>query len=303
MSKTRRAHIAVTIVNILYGANFAIAKTVMPAYIKPLGFIVLRVAVTLVLFSLIALGLKKDPVDRKDLPRLALCGLFGVALNQMFFFKGLSLTFPINGAIIMTTSPILVVIIAAILIREKITWQKALGVLLGASGAVALLTVGKELSFHSDTFLGDILILLNAIFFGIFMVLSKPLLKKYKPLTVIRYCFLFGIVLVTPFGWSEFTAIDWASFTPVVWMGVLYVVIGVTFFAYLLNTVALNTLSPSVVSTYIYVQPLVASSIAMMLGKDKLTAVHLFSAALVFTGVYLVSIAPSKNKALNTEHS
>lgn len=303
MSKTRRAHIAVTIVNILYGANFAIAKTVMPAYIKPLGFIVLRVAVTLVLFSLIALGLKKDPVDRKDLPRLALCGLFGVALNQMFFFKGLSLTFPINGAIIMTTSPILVVIIAAILIREKITWQKALGVLLGASGAVALLTVGKELSFHSDTFLGDILILLNAIFFGIFMVLSKPLLKKYKPLTVIRYCFLFGIVLVTPFGWSEFTAIDWASFTPAVWMGVLYVVIGVTFFAYLLNTVALNTLSPSVVSTYIYVQPLVASSIAMMLGKDKLTAVHLFSAALVFTGVYLVSIAPSKNKALNTEHS
>ncbi len=303
MSKTLRAHIAVTIVNILYGANFAIAKTVMPAYIKPLGFIVIRVAVTVVLFSLLALGLKKDPVDRKDLPRLALCGLFGVALNQMFFFKGLSLTFPINGAIIMTTSPILVVIIAAILIREKITWQKALGVILGASGAVALLTIGKELSFHSDTFLGDVLILLNAIFFGIFMVLSKPLLKKYKPLTVIRYCFLFGIVLVTPFGWSEFNQIAWSTFTPNVWLAVTYVVIGVTFFAYLLNTVALNSLSPSVVSTYIYVQPVVASFISMMLGKDHLTVVHLCSAALVFSGVYLVSKSPKTIDISTVKHS
>ena len=110
MSKNLRAHIAVAIVNILYGANFTIAKTIMPSLIKPLVFIIVRVAVSLGLFFLVAPFFTKEKVERRDFPLLALCGLFGVAINQMLFFKGLSLTTPINGAIIMTTNKFLKVI-------------------------------------------------------------------------------------------------------------------------------------------------------------------------------------------------
>lgn len=295
MNKVLRAHIAVIIVNLIYGANFTIAKTIMPSHIKPLGFIILRVAVSLVLFFAIAPFFTKEKVEKKDFPLLALCGFFGVAINQMLFFKGLALTFPINGSIIMTTTPILVLIIAAVLIKEKITWQKSFGILLGASGALILLLKGKEVSFHSDTFLGDMFIFLNALSYGIFLVISKPLLKKYRPITVIKWCFFFGIFIVVPFGWSDLQEIQWSTFGFRIWATVAFVVIGVTFFAYFLNTVALETLSPPIVSSYIYLQPVLATLIALSAERDKISLTHIASTVLIFTGVYLVSIAPSRN--------
>jgi drug/metabolite transporter (DMT)-like permease len=295
MTKAIKAHIAVFIVNLIYGANFTIAKGIMPNYIKPLGFVMMRVVVALILFWLVDSFTSKQKIAKEDIGRLVLCGLFGVAINQMLFFKGLSLTTPINGAIIMTTNPILVLITAAIIIKERITARKIAGITLGIIGALCLLLFGKHFSIGGDTFMGDLYIFINAMSYGIFLVIAKPLMKKYTPLTVIKWSFLFGALLVVPFGFSELTEVRWTEFSSDIWLGVSYVVIAVTFVAYLLNTIALNTLSPAVVSFYIYLQPLFATTISLFLGKDQLTPIKILSSVLIFTGVYLVSV-PSRER-------
>ena len=292
MTKVIKAHIAVFIVNLIYGANFTIAKGIMPEHIKPLGFVMMRVVVALLLFWIVDSFNPKQKIAKGDIKRLVLCGLFGVAINQMLFFKGLSLTTPINGAIIMTTNPILVLITAAIIIKERITTRKVAGIALGIIGALCLLLFGKHFSFGGDTFMGDLYIFINAMSYGIFLVIAKPLMKKYTPLTVIKWSFFFGSLLVVPFGISELNQVNWSSFTSEIWLGVTYVVIAVTFIAYLLNTIALTTLSPAVVSFYIYLQPLFATLISLFLGKDQLTPIKVLSSVLIFTGVYLVSVPP-----------
>ncbi|MCB0756770.1 MAG: DMT family transporter, partial [Flavobacteriales bacterium] len=221
-----------------------------------------------------------------------LCALFGIAINQLFFFKGLSLTHPINAAVLMISTPILVLIMAAFIIKEKITSTKALGIAVGMLGTFLILTMGKKLSFSSDTFLGDILVFVNASSYGVYLVLISPIMRKYNPVTVIKWVFLFGLFMVLPFGYSEFTEIEWTSFPPHVVWATVFVVIGLSYFAYLFNITALKYVSPSVVSTYIYLQPIIASAFAISLGKDHLDWIKVVSAVLICTGVYLVSKKP-----------
>ena len=283
------AHLLLFIVNFLYGANYLIAKMVMPAYLLPTGFILLRVLVSGLLFFLVAPMFKREKIERKDFFLLAFCGLTGVALNQVLFFKGLALTTPINASIIMTTTPVLVLVVAAILIKEKITLRKIFGIALGASGAIMLLTLGKSISFNSDTFRGDLFVFLNALSYGVFLVIVKPLMKKYHPITIIKWVFFSGFFFVLPFGYDEFLAIQWAFLPAKIWLGITYVVIGTTFIAYLLNTVALNVMPSSIVSIYIYLQPIIASGFALFYGQDQLSFLKIVSALLIFAGVYLVS--------------
>jgi drug/metabolite transporter (DMT)-like permease len=270
------AHLSVLSANLIYGANYSIAKQVMPEFIKPFGFIVIRVLVSAMLFWLIGLFIRDKKVDKADMPRLFFCGLFGVAINQLLFFKGLDLTTPINASLMMTTNPIMVLIAASLLIRERITGLKILGIIIGIAGASILLLWGKEFSFQNASVAGDICVLINSLSFGVFLIIVKPLMQKYNTLTVMKWVFLFGSILVLPFGYSEFNA-------------TAYVVIGVTSLAYILNVYALKNLSPSSVSVYIYLQPLFATLFAIMLGKDYLNSMHFVAAALIFTGVFLVT--------------
>jgi drug/metabolite transporter (DMT)-like permease len=292
---TFRAHLSLLAANVIYGANYTIAKEVMPAYIKPFGFIILRVYVSLLLFWMVHPFFSKEKVDKKDFPKLALCGLTGATINQLMFFKGLSLTSPIHAALIMITSPILVLVIAHILLKEKVTALKISGIVLGTAGAVVLIVFGNFLTpGKGATVLGDICIFINALAWGSFLVIVKPLMQKYHPVTVIKWTFLFGALFALPFGFNELMEVKWETFTGAVWMGVFYVVVMVTFIAYFLNTVPLRTVSPSVASAYIYLQPLLATAFALALGKDELTVVQVVSAMLIFTGVYLVSRTSEK---------
>lgn len=291
MNKQLLAHLALIGAQLIYGANYTIAKEVMPDYIQPFGFIVLRCLGAVSLFWLTGFFIK-EKVDRKDLPMLALCALFGVAINQLMFFKGLNFTNPINAAVIMTSTPILVLIVAAFLIKERITLMKASGIAIGLAGTLLILLVGKKLSFDSNTFLGDLMIFVNASSYGIYLVIVSPFMRKYHPLTVIKWIFMFGLVMVVPFGWGEFTQIEWTTFPPNIIWAVVFVVVGLSFFAYLFNTVALKYVSPSVVSTYIYLQPVLATLFAIGLGKDQLDWIKVVSALLICTGVYLVSKKP-----------
>lgn len=289
-----RAHLALFTVSVIYGLNYLIAKDVMPGYIQPSGFIMLRVGGALILFWAISLFIQSEKIRKRDMMRLALCGLFGVASNQLLFFNGLNITSPINAAIMMTTNPILVLIAAAIILKNPITIRKVSGIGLGLLGALGLILFGGEFGFGSDTLKGDILVFLNAMSYGIYLVLVKPLMSKYKPITVIKWAFLFGFLFVLPFGAKQFTEIEWASFPEFIWWEVFFVVIATTFLAFLLNIYALKKVQPTVVSIYIYSQPLLAALVSISLGKDSLDPNKLVSAVLIFVGVYLVSI-PAKS--------
>lgn len=298
MGKKFWAHTAILGANIIYGLNYSIAKDVMPEFIQPFGFIFCRVSGALLLFWLFASFSVKEKVANSDLLRLAICGVFGVAANQLMFFYGLNLTTPINAAIIMTSNPILVLVISAVVIKEKITSRKIIGIFLGIAGALGLILYKNEVSFDSSGFLGDLFIFLNATSYAVYLVLVKPLMQKYKPITVIKYIFLFGFLIVIPFGYSEFRMIDWNSFDFNIWLAFSFVVVGTTFFAYLFNVFGLKELNPSVVSTYIYSQPLIASFVAILLSKDELSLEKVIAALFIFSGVYLVS---SRKKELSKE--
>ena len=216
--------------------------------------------------------------------------MFGVVINQEMFFAGLSITTPINAALIMIMTPILVFVISFFLSHEKATWQKVLGLVLGLSGALVILA-GKGFNFSSNTLLGDLFILINATSYAIYLVIVRPLMKKYHPLTVVKWVFFFGLFPVTMFGLQQFNEIAWSSFAAQTWVAVLFIVICTTFLAYLLNMLALREVHSSVVGAYIYLQPIIATIISISLGKDHITFEKVLSAALIFSGVYLVSFA------------
>ncbi|MBN8701911.1 MAG: DMT family transporter [Bacteroidetes bacterium] len=288
MNKNLQAHLALLFANLIYSASFTIAKEVMPDFVKPSALVFLRVIGACSLFWIYSLFIK-ERVDKKHILHFFLLSICGVFLNQMMFLKGLSITTPINAAIIMVTSPIVVVLLALLTAREKFNTNTLFGVVLGFIGAAALLTLKSDLSFGTETMLGDLLILLNAVSWSIYIIYVKKYMLLYNTVTVLKWVFLFGLILVTPFSIGEVGDISFHLFTPRIWMFVLFIVVVTTFFAYLLNTYALKTLSSSVVSAYIYLQPLLATAIALFAGKDSISGIKIISALLIFLGVYLTS--------------
>ena len=289
MNKRLLAHLALFAANLIYGINYTVAKEVMPDYIEPLGFILVRVTGAVILFWLCYTFFYYEKVKKSDLLKLAICGLFGVAINQMLFFEGLNLTTPINAAVIMVSNPILVLLFGIFLVIENFSAKKGIGVALGALGAIVLITNGGQLSLNNEHFWGNIMVLINASSYAVYLVLVKPLMQKYKPITVISWVFLFGILFVIPFGWSDFQAIQWSTMPNGILWRVAFVVIGTTFLAYLFNIYGLKTLNPSTVSTYIYLQPVLASIVAIIANSDSLNITKISSSILIFLGVYLVS--------------
>ncbi len=289
MSSRLKAHLALIGANIIYGLNYSIAKVSLPDYIAPYGYIFLRVATAGLIYFLLSRLFIRERVARSDFPRLILCGIFGVAINQTMFFKGLSITTEINAALIMITTPVLVMFLSHFILKESITARKLAGIITGSAGAGFLILFGKDFEPGSDTLLGDLFIFINAFSYGLYLVLVKPLMRKYHPLTIIMWVFLFGFLFTGPNGYKQLTEVDWSSFTWGIWLSVLYVLLATTVLAYLLNVYALSRVNPSVVSVYIYSQPLIATLVSSSIGNDHLTATKLLAGMLIFAGVYLVS--------------
>ncbi len=297
VTETFRAHLALFMVNTLYGASHVLAKGVMPNYLTPNVFILLRAAGATSLFWLIKVLFVKERVARQDLLLLVFCGLFGVAVNQLFFFHGLNLSSSINSGIIMTINPILVVILSYFILKEKITAARAVGILMGATGAILLtLTAGTG---KGDSILGDFFLFINAASYAVYLVIAKPLMKKYSPLTVITYVFSFGLVFVLLFP-PTVTDLLQTNFVVIpfgMWMKIIYVVVGVTFLTYLLTMYGLKHLSPSVSSAYIYLQPVLVMFFAYFLSgigiaddyTSTITWEKIGYMLVIFTGVYLTS--------------
>ncbi len=295
MTKNFRAHLFLFLANLIYGVSFTIAKDVVPKFIQPFGAIVIRVSVSLVLFLIAHAVFIKEKIKRKDIPLLIGCGFFGVAINQLLFFKGLSITTPIHAALIMTTTPIIVLVLSGLLKDEKITILKIAGIVVGICGALVITVFGKEISFSTTTAEGDIYVMINAASYAVYLVIVKPLMHRYHPITIIKWVFLFGWIFVLPVGWNQFHAINWNSFSPSIWFELSFIVIATTFFAYLFNILALKTADPSLAGIYIYIQPALATIFAMILGRDDLNGIKILAMILIFAGVYLVSIRSEKN--------
>jgi drug/metabolite transporter (DMT)-like permease len=286
---TLRAHFFLLAANVIYGINFSVAKLVMPHYIQPSGFILLRCLGAVLLFWISGLFVSDKKVEKKDIGFFALSAIFGIAVNQLLFFEGLNRTSPINGGIIMVATPVLVLIMASFIRGERITGLKILGIALGLIGALSLLLLKSDFSFGSETMAGDLMILANATSYAIYIVMIKPKMQTYHPITVMRWVFLFGTLYVLPFGFNQFSTIPWDTMPSSILWATAFVVIGTTFFAYLLNTMALAHLSASIVGIYIYLQPLLASAFAMLAGQDTPTVQKAMAALLIFSGVFLVS--------------
>jgi drug/metabolite transporter (DMT)-like permease len=297
MNKVLKAHLALLIVNIIYGANYSVVKEVVPSHIQSFALVVLRAASAVILFWLSSIFLPKQKIAKKDFITLILLGVFGVALNQLLFIRGLELSTPINASIIMIFNPIIVMLLEIVFLKEEAPLTRILGIALGAAGATLLLLFREGISFKgSDTLTGDIMILINCISWAIFIVMVKPLMLKYHSVTVTKWVFTFGLFYVLPFGWTQFHAFDIHSLGFGAWLCIVYVLIASTFIAYLFNNYALAELSPSVASTYVYLQPIIAAGIAVWLGQDKINLVKVLSAILIVGGIYLVAHSRKKSK-------
>jgi len=289
MSKRNWALIAATLVSIIYGITFTVAKDVMPEYVAPFGFIVMRVGGSVVLFWLVSFLGPKEKIALTDFPRIIAAALFGIAINMLAFFKGLSYTSPIMGAVLMVTTPIIVLILSTIIMKERMQKRKVLGIILGLTGTVTIILYGKSMINAPNATLGNLLIFFNAVSYAFYLIIVKKLMDKYNAFTFVKWIYTFGFIMVLPFGWNEFQAINWEIIpNPILWK-IGFVILFSTFFTYLLNLLSMRELKPTTVAVFIYLQPLFATVIAVSYGKDDLSLVKLLSAVLIFGGVYLVT--------------
>jgi drug/metabolite transporter (DMT)-like permease len=276
---------------IIYGLNHTIAKNVMPTYITPFGFILLRVLGAAILFWLVSFFIKPEKIQKKDWPRLIACSFLGMVINMLAFFKGLELSTPVNSSVIITISPIIVFIFSAILLKEKIQFLKTIGIISGFIGAIILVLYTSKTGINAPNIpLGNVLFILNSFAYGLYLVLVKPLIEKYNIITLLKWLFLLAIFLNLPVTFNEFTSVKWADL-PIknAVLPMLFVVVGTTFCTYLFNAYALRTLSPSTVSSFIYLQPIVGILYAVSTKSDTLSLVSVTGMILIFIGIYLVT--------------
>lgn len=298
MNKRTWALIAATLVSIIYGVTFTIAKDVMPKFIDAFGFIVLRVGGSVVLFWLISFFGPKEKIAKEDFPRIIAAAFFGVALNMLTFFKGLSYTSPIMGAVLMVTTPMIVLTLSAFLMKERIENQKVFGIFLGLAGTVVLILYGKSMVNATNATLGNILVFINAVSYAFYLIIVKKLMDKYNAFTFVKWIYTFGFLMVLPFGWNEFVTVDFSNLPVDIVYKIVFVVVFSTFLTYLLNLISMRELKPTTVAVFIYLQPLFATIFAISLNKDNLTLIKLFSAVLIFVGVYLVTQKKKVQKAV-----
>lgn len=294
MNNRKLALLAALCATIIYGLNHTIAKGLMPTYIKPFGLILLRVVGASILFWALSLWGPKERINFKDWKQIFLCALFGMAINMLMFFKGLSLSTPINSAIIITIAPILVFVMSILFIKEKINFIKYIGIGLGFSGALALILFGNEVRENALNIpLGNLLFIVNCISYGIYLIMVKPLTAKYHPFTLMKWMFLIAVFINLPIALSEFLEVKWTTLPfEAIWK-LTFVVVATTFLTYLLNVYALRQLKASTLGVFMYVQPVVGIAYAIVVGSDSLNFIKIIAGVLIFSGVYLVTV---KNK-------
>ena len=293
-NNSKAVHLILSTTALLHAGNYAVAKLIMPEYLNPFSLIMLRLVIAGSLFWIVSAFLPKSLLNFKEHRRLIYCALAGSSANILLFFWGLSLTNASNASLIMTITPVFVLMLSAWVLKEKLNFRKWTGILIGFSGAVLL---GKNTFSTSgtETLLGDFMVFVNAFLYGLYLVLVKPLAQKHHPIVLFKWISLYGLLFISPFCFNDFIQENWIDLPPNIWLLILYVCVAATFFTYLLNAFALKFANASLVGIYIYVQPIVATIIAISIGQEDFDLSKLFIAIYIFFGVYLVSSKPVGN--------
>ena len=290
LNSTTKAHLALITANLLFGINFSVVKVISPNLILPLGLNFMRVLVATSLFWLLFLFHRKNAgIAKKDIPRFILCAITGIAINQILFIKGLVLTTPIHAALLILGTPVFILLLSFITRTEEISFLKIAGLFTALAGGIVLVMSKESSALGSNILLGDIFVLVNAISYAVYMLLVKPLTQSYSPLQVTRWVFTFGLCIVLPYCWRDFSVTNWSLFSPGAWAALSLVVIGATFLAYLLIAYGIHHLSPAITGAYIYTQPIFSAGIAIIYLNEEPALYKLLAAMLIFTGVYLIN--------------
>lgn len=300
IDKKLKPHLFLLLGALIYGSASPIARCAMPDYVKPFGFIALRNLGAMTFFQLLSLFFKgkRPKVDRSDWPLLVLCSAFGTAINQLTIFYGLSLTSPITESIIITTSPICIMLLSIAFFKKvSVTRLSVSGVLIGFFGALLLVLYDKpNAHIATDPIWGNLMVLVGVVSFSAYFIWVKRLMQKYSGITVAKYLFTIGFFLVLPFGYKEVGQIHWHELPPAAILSILYVVIALSCLAYLLDLLALREVDAHVAGAYSYFEPGSATFFAILLGKDSMNLVKLTGMLLIFLGVYLVTRKSGKRK-------
>lgn len=282
------AHTALFTLNLLYAISYFVIKGVAPEYVGANGFVLIRVVGALLLFWLVSALLPKDPIDKKDLQKFVVAAFFGVVFNQLSFFNGIQFTSPNYAAIIMTSTPILVLLFSSIYLKEQITKNKVIGMVLGGIGAVTVILQNQISKDAPNPIWGNLLIFSNAANFGFYIVYCKPLMAKYKSITVLKWVFLPGAIVLLPIGIPDLMAVNW-DLPWEIWGSIAYVVVGITFLTFLLNMFAISKVSPNVATSYIFLQPFLSGALSYFINGKIMDTKAIIASLLIFLGVYFVS--------------
>jgi drug/metabolite transporter (DMT)-like permease len=297
LNKRTKAHAGLLATNIFFAINLSAVKYLTGNKLAgPYGINVIRIGICVLLFWLLFFSAPiKEEINKKDIPRFLWCALTALAINQMLFMKGLSYTSAVHVALLFLITPILITFIAAWLLKEKVTTLKIIGLLIGFTGAVLLISTQSNSVKGNNVLLGDLLVIGSALAYTFYFILVKPLMQKYDTMSVMRWIFTFGLIMILPFGWNEFTQIKWQHYEINDYLLMFLIVVPGTFLAYVFNVHGIKVLGASIAGAYIYLQPVFAVVLATIFLKEEFETYKLISAVLIFGGVYLV------NKKVNND--
>lgn len=292
-----KGHLSMAGANIMWGLMSPVAKlTMASAAVTPLLMVDMRVAGGALLFWLTGLFCKKEHVKPFDLLLLAGASLLGIVFNQSCFIIGISYTSPGEGSLITTTMPMWVMVLAWIILREPITLKKAGGIVVGATGAVILVLGNSNSIGQGDNpLLGDLIVLTAQLSYALYLTLYRNFIKRYSLITLMKWMFLFATIVSLAATSKTIATTDFSAISATEWAGAGFVVAGGTFVAYILVMIGQKNLRPTVVGIYNYVQPIVATCVGLWLGLEHFTAMKILAVALIFSGVYLVTISKSRS--------
>ncbi|NCI46834.1 DMT family transporter [Sediminibacterium soli] len=291
MTDKQKAIIAVLLGNFFFGTSVIAVKHITPSLMPPIALTAVRVVSTTILFWLMyAVRPVKTGIVAKDYRLLFLCAIAGIVMNQTFSIRGMSLTSPIHASLLILTTPITITLLAAWVLREKLTRFKLMGLALGVCGG-ALLVFSRDLSDKAggQQLLGDLFAIMGAISYSLYVVFIRPVMPKYKAAHILQWVFLFGCLFSLPLGWNALKEVQWQAFDALSWFSLVYVVLGATFIAYQLMNYSINKLGASGTGAFIYTQPFFATMASMILLNESLSLPKILAAALIMGGVFLTN--------------
>jgi drug/metabolite transporter (DMT)-like permease len=291
MRKETCGHAAAITANVIFGLNILVTKAMLSSWMSPLGYTTTRMIFGLLVFWALSLFFKREKVEPRDLPLILVCGFIGIALTQAGFAAGIRFTSPVTFSLIGALSPIVVLFLSAVFLKEPVTRRKGIGALLGLSGAALVILGNSGPGSSSNTPLGIGIAIASVSSYAGYLIMVRKISAKYSPVTMMKWMFVAAVLVILPFGCSELP--KQRIYSPAVELaGVLELGFALVFssiLAFFLIPVALKRIKAASAGIYTNLQPVVASVFAIIIGQDFFSWEKPIALFLVVAGVFLVT--------------